>query len=206
MAQQAPAKADQGYHVEESETYLGEKFWKALPPKEMRPAALWMDDVAAREADADAPPVPLVALNHCALGVSDLDNMANFYVRVLGFQRQPRPPFPFGGEWLTGGGLTLHLIDDDPTIPHALGDWRDRYNADEPEPWYIRRGAHKAFEVASLADMEARLKRFGVEYHKFIVPGTNAAQIFLWDPEGNGVELGEGYNEIAASLKGMQPT
>ena len=41
-----------------------------------------------------------------------------------------------------------------------------------------------AFEVASLADMEARLKRFGVEYHKFIVPGTNAAQIFLWDPEG----------------------
>ena len=48
----------------------------------------------------------------------------SFYVRVLGFQRQPRPPFPFGGAWLTGGGLTLHLIDDDPTIPHALGDWR----------------------------------------------------------------------------------
>lgn len=50
----------------------------------------------------------------------------SFYVRVLGFQRQPRPPFPFGGAWLTGGGLTLHLIDDDPTIPHALGDWRVR--------------------------------------------------------------------------------
>ena len=48
----------------------------------------------------------------------------SFYVRVLGFQRQPRPPFPFGGAWLTGGGLTLHLIDDDPTIPHAHGDWR----------------------------------------------------------------------------------
>lgn len=41
-----------------------------------------------------------------------------------------------------------------------------------------------AFEVASLENMEARLKRFGVEYHKFMVPGTNAAQIFLWDPEG----------------------
>ena len=36
-----------------------------------------------------------------------------------------------------------------------------------------------AFEVASLVYMEARLKRFGVEYHKFMVPGTNAAQIFL---------------------------
>lgn len=35
-----------------------------------------MDDAATREADADAPPVPLVAMNHCALGVSDLNNMA----------------------------------------------------------------------------------------------------------------------------------
>lgn len=53
-----------------------EKFWKAQPPKELVPAALWMDDAATREADADAPPVPLVAMNHCALGVTDLNNMA----------------------------------------------------------------------------------------------------------------------------------
>ena len=46
-----------------------------MPPKERR-AALWMDDAATRDANADAPPVPLVAINHCALGVSDLDNMA----------------------------------------------------------------------------------------------------------------------------------
>lgn len=53
--------------------------------------------------------------------------MCSFYVRVLGFERQPRPPFPFGGAWLSGGGLTLHLIDDDPTIPHALGSWQVGY-------------------------------------------------------------------------------
>ncbi len=53
-----------------------EKFWKAVPPKDKAAGALWTDDAAVREADADAPPVPLVALNHCALGVSDLDNMA----------------------------------------------------------------------------------------------------------------------------------
>ena len=47
-----------------------------MPPNETRRAALWMDDAATREANADAPPVPLVAINHCALGVSDLDNMA----------------------------------------------------------------------------------------------------------------------------------
>lgn len=41
-----------------------------------------------------------------------------------------------------------------------------------------------AFAVASLADAEARLKHFGIEFHKFMVPGTNASQIFLYDPEG----------------------
>jgi hypothetical protein len=91
-----------------------------------------------------------------------------FYTRVLGMRRLPRPPFPFGGAWLQGGGLTLHLIDDDPTIPRkAEHDWKaracgtvlqqccmhvlnddtvatqDQYEVDRPEPWYIRRGAHK---------------------------------------------------------------
>lgn len=40
-----------------------------------------------------------------------------FYTRVLGMKQLPRPPFPFNGAWLEGGGLILHLIDDDPTIP-----------------------------------------------------------------------------------------
>jgi hypothetical protein len=52
-----------------------EKFWKAVPPKDKAVGALWTDEAAVREADADAPPVPLVALNHAALGVADLDNM-----------------------------------------------------------------------------------------------------------------------------------
>ncbi len=69
-------------------------------------------------------------------------------MRVLGFQRQPRPPFPFDGAWLTGGGLTLHLIDDDPTIPHALGSWqacwlyvvptcRGCLACAAPKPWHL---------------------------------------------------------------------
>ena len=43
-----------------------------------------------------------------------------------------------------------------------------------------------AFAVANLADAERRLKQFGIEYHKFLVPGTNASQMFLYDPEGEG--------------------
>ncbi len=32
-------------------------------------------------------------------------------------EKLPRPPFPFDGAWLQAGGMTLHLIADDPTIP-----------------------------------------------------------------------------------------
>lgn len=69
-------------------------------------------------------PALLVVDTTSKTGDPRLDHVCSFYVRVLGFERQPRPPFPFGGAWLTGGGLTLHLIDDDPTIPHALNSWQ----------------------------------------------------------------------------------
>ena len=51
-------------------------------------------------------------------------------------------------------------------------------------PRYVTGLCSAAFAVASLADAERRLKELGIEYHKFLVPGTNAAQIFLYDPEG----------------------
>lgn len=41
-----------------------------------------------------------------------------------------------------------------------------------------------AFAVASLEEAELRLKHYNIEFHKFLVPGTNASQIFLYDPEG----------------------
>lgn len=46
--------------------------------------------------------------------------LLRFYTRVLGMKKLARPPFPFNGSWLEGGGIVLHLIDDDPTIPRKL--------------------------------------------------------------------------------------
>jgi hypothetical protein len=41
-------------------------------------------------------------------------------------RKMPRPPFPFDGAWLEGGGVVLHLIEDDPTIPRkqVAGSWK----------------------------------------------------------------------------------
>ncbi|BDA47016.1 hypothetical protein COCOBI_09-4710 [Coccomyxa sp. Obi] len=190
-----------GYTEEKAQTYLGETFWKSVPPKKQHASALWESDEEQEDA---GPSIELVSFNHAALGVQDVDSMTKFYTKVLGMKRLARPPFPFSGAWLEGGGMILHLIDDDPTIPRKKDarDWKEMYDVDHPEPWYIRRGAHKAFAVASLEQAELRLKHFNIEFHKFLVPGTNASQIFLYDPEGNGIELGEHYDEIAASLKG----
>ena len=50
----------------------------------------------------------------------------SFYTEVLGMEKLPRPPFPFDGAWLQAGGMTLHLIADDPTIPRkeARRHWK----------------------------------------------------------------------------------
>lgn len=43
---------------------------------------------------------------------------------------------------------------------------------------------HAAFEAEDSDAMEERLIHFGIGYTKAIVPGTDAAQLFFYDPEG----------------------
>ncbi len=71
MCPQAPTAAagTHGYEEQKAETYLGETFWKSIPPSP--DAGLWLDDAAA----AASPPMQLVSLNHAALGVQDVDAM-----------------------------------------------------------------------------------------------------------------------------------
>ncbi len=57
--------------MEEAETYLGEKFWKAVPPQNGS-SAPWDEKAAASSADA---PLKLLSLNHAALGVDDVETM-----------------------------------------------------------------------------------------------------------------------------------
>ena len=69
---QAPTAApgEHGYSEEQAETYLGEKFWKSVPPRNGSSAAPWNDEAAAASA-----PLQLVSLNHMALGVEDVEDM-----------------------------------------------------------------------------------------------------------------------------------
>jgi glyoxylase I family protein len=175
----------------EAETYLGEKFVKQIPK----------DKGAWQHVDIRQPsPIKIERLDHSALEVTDVEKSIKFYTGVLGFQQFTRPNFPFGGAWLKAGNSMLHLIERDPSVERKIGDWKDKYEK-EPECWYIRRSEHQAFQVSDLDTAEEALLQMGVEYHKFLVPGTNCAQIFLYDPDGNGIELGSNYGEVAKLIK-----
>lgn len=191
------AVAEKKYQVEEGSTYLDEKFWLERPSGPRKSF-----DKAVLDRAGDAPEgAQLESMNHFALEVFDNALITDFYTKVLGFTQVNRPRFPFDGSWLKGAGVFIHLIQADPTVPRTTDDWKTAYDVEEPEPWYIRRGHHHAFAVNDIELMEKRLQHFNIEYAKFLVPDTTAAQIFLYDPEGNGVELGSQYGAIAESLQ-----
>lgn len=193
----AAAQHDQDQHkrIQEKQTYLGEVYWQIEPVKQAQKAD-WRQEAHVHE----APKITLQSLNHAALEAADTQSLTNFYARVLGFEQMGRPDFPFGGAWLQGAGLLLHIIDQDPSVPRQMQSWKDKF-AEEPETWYIRRANHLAFEVENAEAMEARLAFFGIEYTKVVIPGTDAFQLFFFDPEGNGVEVGCDYKKVAEMLK-----
>lgn len=184
------------FHVEQKETYLGEKFWQIQPSKHGQQAD-YRDSASVNR----APEVHLTSLNHVSLEAADPTALSNFYTRVLGFSSLDRPDFPFDGAWLEGAGLLLHIIQEDPSVPKRLQSWKDKYT-EEPRPWFIRRANHLAFEVEdAAAAMEARLVFFGIEYTKVYVPDTDAQQLFFFDPEGHGIEVGCDYAKVADMLR-----
>jgi glyoxylase I family protein len=142
-----------------------------------------------------APPLKLTSIDHYAIHGKDVDALSSFYQRILGFVPLPRPDLGFPGYWLLSpSNIRLDIIQTDPTVPYTYTDWKEQYDvggdSNKVEPWFIRRGAHHAFEVEDFQEAEERLRAHGVEYCRFVLPEVEMKQLFLWDPEGNGIELG----------------
>jgi len=58
------------------------------------------------------------------------------------------------------------------------------------EERFIRRSHHLALTVANIDDAKARLEAHRVPFATNAVPNTNIVQLFLYDSDGNGVEIG----------------
>jgi catechol 2,3-dioxygenase-like lactoylglutathione lyase family enzyme len=151
-----------------------------------------------------------LCLNHVAIEASDPDAICEFYAKVLGFRKLPRPDLGFPGHWLEVGApgrkLMLHVIKTDPSVPRKIHDWKDLYTTNNPEAWFIRRANHLAFEVSDFDAAEKALRSNGVEYSRHVMPEVRMKQLFLYDPEGHGIEIGV-YDDTRDffNKKGIEP-
>ncbi len=128
--------------------------------------------------------MPLGVLQHFTIEPADLERTKDFYVDVLGLEVGDRPPLGFPGYWLySGGEATVHLLG-----PRKA---REGVVVRDPARHYEDTGRldHIAFAATDLPAMRERLNTRGVSFREQVIPRTGAAQIFLFDPDGVGVEL-----------------
>jgi glyoxylase I family protein len=116
----------------------------------------------------------VLGVHHVSINVSDVQKSLEFYTSVLGLSvRGDRPNFSFDGAWLDIGGQQVHLIQGE--VPPYCGQ-------------------HFAVEVADMDVVIEELRGRGLEVTD-PRPVARNRQAFLFDPDGNQVEL----QEVASS-------
>ncbi|KAL9240865.1 hypothetical protein vseg_015037 [Gypsophila vaccaria] len=132
-----------------------------------------------------------VSLNHIARESSDVNRLASFYQHILGFEKIDSPNFgEFEVIWLKlpASSLTLHLIQRNPSnnLPESP------YSAVSPvkDPRSLPRGHHVSFGVSNFDDFVQSLKEEGIETFVKTQPDGKTKQVFFFDPDGNGLEVG----------------
>ena len=123
-------------------------------------------------------------LQHFTIEPADLEATKDFYVEVLGLEVGDRPPLGFPGYWLySGGTATVHLL--------GQRQPREGITVRPPNVKLDNTGRldHIAFAANGLPAVRTRLKKSGVKFREQVLPRLGATQIFLYDPDGVGVEL-----------------
>jgi catechol 2,3-dioxygenase-like lactoylglutathione lyase family enzyme len=124
--------------------------------------------------------VKVTTINHVALNVSDVDKSREFYEKVIGLKKIPRPKINIPGEWYGIGENAIHLIGG------------ERRAGIDPT------GPHIAVEVESFAATKAALDEMGIKYldgEKMLATLPPEAkrmvgqQLWVQDPDGNVIEL-----------------
>jgi len=108
----------------------------------------------------------------------EVEQLRDFYCKVLGLQPGPRPDFDFGGYWLyppTGGPLVHLAAITARALP--LGE-RDTGKLD-----------HISFRSTGLHEFRRHLEALGVASREAPVPGFPLHQVFFRDPVGIKLEL-----------------
>lgn len=128
--------------------------------------------------------MPLGVLQHYTIEPSNLAKTKKFYCEVLGLKNGDRPPLGFPGYWLYSGGVpTVHLLGkrkprEGITVRGTKKKFKDTGRFD-----------HIAFAATDIAGLRRKLKAKKIKFRENTIPRTGGQQIFLFDPDGVGVEL-----------------
>lgn len=118
--------------------------------------------------------MPIGRLDHVNLRTHRLEEMVQWYSRVLDMPSGQRPNFPFPGAWLYADGVpTVHLNG----CEHV---------AEQPSDLTLE---HFAFQARDLKGFIERLTRIEERFEVAFVPGAPIVQINVWDPDGNHIHI-----------------
>ncbi|OVA05442.1 Glyoxalase-like domain [Macleaya cordata] len=126
-----------------------------------------------------------VCLNHISRETSDVERLAKFYEEIFGFERIESPKFgAFKVVWLKlPPAFSLHLIERNPESKLPEGPWSSTPAA-VADPKNLPRGHHVSFSVSNYESDK------GIETFEKTQPDGKTKQVFFFDPDGNGLEIG----------------
>lgn len=163
------------------------------------------------------PKIPLSSFNHVSREVLSLEKSRIFYEEILGFEVIPRPPFDCDGYWyvlciipyafnnqsvsyviskmltampililrLAGHGLNLHLIATSvPRERQAVKLRRIQHFSSA-----LPRVDHIAFLTEDIKLVQGILDAHHVYYKHEKLDSVGIEQLFLFDPDGNVIEI-----------------
>ncbi len=112
---------------------------------------------------------------HAAILVSDLEKSEHFYGAILGLAKVDRV-LKFPGTWYEINNFQIHLI----------ADAAAKSDVQNSEKW--GRNRHLAFSVADINIAKDQLLSYGYEFQ---MSASGRAALFVQDPDGTVIELGE---------------
>jgi len=128
--------------------------------------------------------LPLRSFNHIGREVLSMEKSRLFYCDLLGFTEVNRPPLPCQGHWLYGYGLSLHLVQT--SVPeNRLEVKKSRISHFSS---CLPRVDHIAFMTDDIDYIRHVLDDAHV-YYKTDQPCDGISQLFLFDPDGNVIEV-----------------
>jgi len=113
-------------------------------------------------------------LDHVNLRTHQLQVMIDWYTDILGFEKGPRPNFPFGGAWMYRHGYPLvHLVDVSSKPDHS-------------NDLHLE---HAAFSSTGLPAFRKHLSDRNIRTEEVRIEDFKILQVNIWDPDGNHLHI-----------------